>query len=195
MNEHEAALRLYNRLGQARANNGDKLSKEEWLQITAAQIKAEVDAVKNAPKAKRVNGDRNPLFDTLAQACGLNLADLTKSGARTVGVALADIQSVAPELTPEEIRARILRYKQLHPTWPLTVGSIAKNWASLGSGDNDSTGTGKLDVYQEPKRDWKPACLRLWGADIGAQIHAKGWFGIGTNYRKDILRDMLQNES
>lgn len=194
MNDDEAresARGLFQRLGQARANNGDKLGAEEWLLIAGGHIKAEVnagiDGVKTLPKAKRPKGTRNELFDALASACGMNLMEITKAAARSVGVALADIRNVTPELTVAEIKARIAKYQRLHPTWALTAPAIAKNWAGLGDRGEDLTRTAKFDVYQEPP-DWKADAVAIHGADIGAQIFDKGWLNISTVYRAEILR-------
>ncbi len=182
----DAAFRLWDRLNQTRANNGGTLTKAEWLSTVALQISAELSAYVKRPRFK--NG-RNPLFDALAVGCGERLAELTRSGARAVGVALADIRAVSPELTPEEIGVRIAKFKQKHPDWPLTAPTIAKYWSSLGSGD--STRTAKLDIYQEPA-EWLSACIQLWGDDVGRQVHAKGWAEIRVGYGRDILSQLAK---
>jgi hypothetical protein len=179
-----AALRLWDRLSQTRANNGGTIHKTEWLVIVAGQFKAELSACR--PKG-RVKGARNALFDALAAGCGIRCQELTRGGSRAIAVALADILAVSPDLTEGEIASRIAKYRGKHPTWPLTAPAIAKNWASLG--DGDPTRTAKLDIYQEPA-EWRSACLRLWGDDVGERIHAKGWRLICVQYGPAILRDL-----
>ncbi len=180
----EAALRLYDRLNQARANNGGFLSKDEWLRIVSLQFEAELSA--NRPR-RIVKVTRNALFDALASGCGYALDQVTRNAARACAVALADILAVSPDLSEAEIQRRIVKYRAKHPDWPVTPPAIAKNWASLGSGD--PTRTAKLDIYQEP-REWRSACLKLWGDDIGEQIHSKGWSDIRALYGLDILREL-----
>lgn len=79
---------------------------------------------------------RNPAFDALAEACGMDPTQLTRSAARTVGVKLAEIREVwngSGDLgaLAEEIRSRADRYRRIHPEWPLTPGALAKWWAKL----------------------------------------------------------------
>lgn len=134
--EHEDALRLYDRLNQTRANNGGTLSKEEWLRIGAEQFRAVRDEERRTAgrNPKRSKGVRDPLFDTLATACGMNLKEITRSAAKAVGVALAGIRTATPDVTPEEITLRVNTYKRIRSGWALTPGSIEKYWPTLGTG-------------------------------------------------------------
>ena len=196
MIEDDAALRLYNRLGQARANNGNHLSREEWMRITAGQFKAEIQAALNVPKAKRVKGQRDALYDTLAICCGINLAELTKNGGREIGVALADIRSVMENLTPEEIQRRVAIYKKRY-TAPgmLTPAAIAKNWAKIGGPPGESSTRAALfDLYQEPTQDWKAALATIYGLEIAEAYFAKGWLNIGTDTRAKCLAVLRQSQ-
>lgn len=192
MIEHEAAQRLYDKLGQARANNGGQLSKVEWLRITAENFKAEIDAAKRAGRAPRVKGERDVLFDTLAVCCGYNLQELSKDAGRIIGVAMASIRSVMDELTPEEIKKRTARYQLKYRLNP-TPKAIADKWATLGDPDGERKRPG-MDVYVEPK-EWLQAAQRIWGLEVGGNIHAKGWFNIDTNYRGQILADIINHEA
>lgn len=134
--EHDDALRLYDRLNQTRANNGGTLSKEEWLRIGAELFRAVRDEERrNAGRnAKRSRGVRDPLFDTLATACGMNLKEITKTMGQAVGRAIAAIRTVTPDVTPEEITLRVNAYKRKNPTWTVSADSIAKWWPTLGTG-------------------------------------------------------------
>lgn len=136
MNEHDDTLNLFNRLNQARANNGDKLSREEWMRITAEQFRAARDdeRVAAGKRPKRSKGVRDPLFDTLATACGMNLKEITRTAGQTVGTALAGIRTATPDVTPEEITIRVNAYKRMHSSWALTPKTIEKYWPTLGTG-------------------------------------------------------------
>lgn len=78
---------------------------------------------------------RNPLHDALAEAEGSNPAELTKTRARTIGVALAEIQKASPDVTPDEIARRARAYPQVMPPGTkLTAPALASHWARCGSG-------------------------------------------------------------
>ena len=95
--------------------------------------------------SKTLERERDPAFDALAAEVGFDLGALTRSAARSIGVALAEI--VAAELERfgddtqlrtradlgEEIRYRAERYRRLHADWQLTAPSLAKYWGTLGA--------------------------------------------------------------
>ena len=105
---------------------GQKFSKSEPVEA----ILPGLDMPPPVKKSKK----RNPLFDAIAIACGLNAEEITKSAASVIGKALAEIREVSPgsDLKPEEIHARAREYKRQHPQWELTPTSLAKYWAGLG---------------------------------------------------------------
>jgi hypothetical protein len=78
------------------------------------------------PKPER---QRNPLFDALAEATDGAPGQLTKAAARAVGVALAEIRRVCPELTPVEITRRAEHYRSHFRDATLTASALAKHWA------------------------------------------------------------------
>ena len=94
-----------------------------------------------ALERKTPERERDPAFDALAEETGNDLKALTRSAARTIGVALAEI--IAAELTTDrqwtraeladDIRYRAERYRRLHPDWQLTAPSLAKYWPTLGT--------------------------------------------------------------
>jgi hypothetical protein len=77
--------------------------------------------------------ERNPLFDALAACDGSDPRQLTKSAARAVGVALAEIRRVCPGLTPEEIARRAGNYRLHMPDVTLSASALAKWWAKCAS--------------------------------------------------------------
>lgn len=72
---------------------------------------------------------RNPLVDTLAEIESSDPTQLTRSHARSLGVAVAEIQRATPDVSPDEIRRRASVYRDIHPTWELTGPALAKHWA------------------------------------------------------------------
>ena len=65
---------------------------------------------------------RDALFDAMAECCGYDLAQLTKSGARMIGTATSDIRNL--HATPAQVWDKARIYKELHPTWELTPMSL-----------------------------------------------------------------------
>lgn len=76
---------------------------------------------------------RDELFDCLAKAEGSNPEQLTKSAARTIGVALAEIRKASPDVSAEEIARRAQQYRRVMPQGStLTASALAKHWARCG---------------------------------------------------------------
>lgn len=84
----------------------------------------------NRPKT-RAPRKRDAVFDALV---AIEHADgeLTRRHARSIGVALAEIREVAPDVTPAEVRRRATIYAQLMPGAALTANALAKHWARCG---------------------------------------------------------------
>ena len=107
------------------------------------------------PRAER---ERNPAFDALAEATGSDPTKLTRSAARTIGVALAEIAEAEtsevagpcpPDLLAKNIREVARRFRQRHPEWDLTPMSLAKWWPTCQEIVPESTRTrtvGAVDV-------------------------------------------------
>lgn len=72
---------------------------------------------------------RNEMFDSLSVATDGDPLQLTDAKARAVGVALAAIRKVCPELTGDEISRRAANYRLHMPDVMLTAMSLANNWA------------------------------------------------------------------
>lgn len=89
--------------------------------------KAEVAPPPKPPRA------RNVLADTLATLNGEDLREVTRPQWSSIMASLKSIKDVCPDVTPDEIKRRVHRYRQLHPQWELTHSAIAKYWGSLSS--------------------------------------------------------------
>lgn len=73
---------------------------------------------------------RDVLFEALARAEGSNPDELTKTAARAIGVALADIRRATPNVTASEIQNRAVMYRRVMGTnCTLTASALAKHWA------------------------------------------------------------------
>lgn len=94
-------------------------------------MKLDSELVPEPPKPKKQR-TADPLFDALATECGSNPRELTAAAARECGVALADIRSVAPDLTAAEIQRRAENYRLQFADAACTVFALAKHWARCG---------------------------------------------------------------
>ena len=182
--------KLFESLLAAREKAGGTLTQADWI---AAADQAIVDLQvlrKRKPRRLKTDRPRNLLFDSLALGTGCrDISQITRNGAKAVGVALADIREVAPGLTVEEIDRVVAAYRNRHPTWPCTATAIAKHWAEFAA--TAATRAAKRDLYVEPAL-WSGAAKALYGDDVGGQMVSRGWFELGTDMRADILRQLNQ---
>jgi hypothetical protein len=77
--------------------------------------------------------ERNPLFDALAMATDGDPLQMTARQCRAVGVALAEIRKVCPELTVAELTRRAANYKLHMPHATLTANALASHWSRCDS--------------------------------------------------------------
>lgn len=181
--------KLRNALAAAKQVHGKDWNADLWVK-TVDEF-AVVEGVMRKKKPKGAARARNPLFDALALATGTrDLAGITRNAGKAIGVALADIMEVCPELTVEEIERVAAAYRR---RWPdprnLSAPALAKNWHLFATGGAAAKTRAALnDVYQEPA-DWVPAAAALYGKDVAQQMKEKGWMDIGTDLRAAILRE------
>ncbi len=74
---------------------------------------------------------RNPIFDALAEECGMDPGAVTKSEGGWLGTAAAEIAKAGGSV--EEIRVRAGRWRREHPEIALTPSTLAKHWTRLAS--------------------------------------------------------------
>lgn len=171
---------------------GRKCTEIEFITIADAMAQSEGIMRKNKPKGSM--RARNPLFDALALSTGTrNLNELSRTAAKQIAVALADITSVCPDITIDEIERRVGAYKK---RWPearnLSAPALAKHWAQFGTGDK--TKAARMDVYQEPG-EWLSAAIELFGFETATQLKDKGWFKFGVDWRAQILASLARRDS
>lgn len=163
----------------------------KWDEVVNATAHAEGIARQKKPKG--VARARNPLFDALALAGGCrDLNQLTRLAAKAVGVALADIMAVTPDLTPDEIYRRRDAYKR---RWPdprnLSAMALAKHWDEFALVSTEAKTRARLhDPYQLPVGDWFQAAAKKFGYSSAEAMREKGWFEFGIDHRLAILKEM-----
>lgn len=180
--------KIFEALAQERAQ-GNNLTRDRWIAVANLTIEEHKLTTKRRPRAAKTDRPHNPLFDALAIATGCrDISQLTRNGAKAVGVALADIREVCPDLTPAHIQNVVAAYRLRHPTWPCTALAIAKNWAEFAN--TPRTVAAKTDIYQEPP-GWKESEAAMNALRTTPEtwqiICERGWFELGADIRKDIL--------
>lgn len=134
--------------------------------------------------------DRDILFDAFSLSCGINPNEATPPIKRSIAVALADILSVSPEVTPNDFRDRAEAYKKKHKDWPLTCSSLAKYWGEFGNAIG-RTVAAKGDIYQEPP-NWKTNDVIAHNMHLSPEtwivVASRNWFDLSPDIRADILR-------
>ena len=88
------------------------------------------------PSAALVTRVLDELFDSVAEACGINAAELTTSARGAMNRALKDLRSVGAE--PDDVPRRAAIYRRTYPRNTLTPAALAKHWPQLNGGAPDS---------------------------------------------------------
>jgi hypothetical protein len=121
-----------------------KITPARWDEIVNGLYA--IERAMKRPRRTRIDRPRNPIFDALAIACGYDLAELTHTGAKTIGVAAAEIRKASPEVEPEEVtrRAKLIlaKYDKAGPF------AVSAHWAEFGDGAR--TERAKRDPYVAP---------------------------------------------
>ena len=174
---------LYSALCARSKALGRRLSKEEVIATLDSELGRNV-----AQKPVPVPRKRNVLLDALVSACGGDPATTTKPAFRSAANALAEIMTVCPTLTVEEINRRAERYRRDHKDWPLTCPSLAKWWDTLGGGKR--TQSAASDIYLEPG-GWRNVLQNMYELS-NEGIRDKSWLDLGPDTRREVLQRMKQ---
>lgn len=88
----------------------------------------------NSPENSPSSGEakprkRDPIFDALTEQCGIEVAQLTRSGRGPLNRAVKELREL--DATPEAITAAAAEYRRRFPSVELTPSALAKHWATL----------------------------------------------------------------
>jgi len=131
---------------------------------------------------------RNELVDALVSATGGDPLAATQTALKAAGVALAEIKTVCPELTPQIIDRAAKAYTRAHRDWPLTPHALAKNWHTLGAATTEPKAD-PLDPYRAPPPNWRRVMTRVMGLTEGV-LDDRRWEDMDTAYRRETLREI-----
>ncbi len=113
---------------------GEATSKQSAKQV--ASVPDNPDPTRPVPKNKPLASDKptrppDPIFESIIEACGLNLDELTKSARGATNRAAKELREVGA--TPDGIRARAKVHRKRWPDAECTPSSLAKNYAQLNA--------------------------------------------------------------
>ena len=84
----------------------------------------------SAPADKQQR-ERNPIWDTVCDVCGVDSGALTKTISTLIGRAVKEIKEASPDVTPDMIRRKAAAYRKQYPDCALTVSALMKHWSTL----------------------------------------------------------------
>jgi hypothetical protein len=76
---------------------------------------------------------RNPLSDTLAQVCGMDIKCMTTDEWKKVGIAIAAITKAQPNVTVKDIQSHAANYRTLFKDATLTPLALRSHWGATAS--------------------------------------------------------------
>lgn len=177
------------RLKLAREQAGGTLAWQKVAAIIQASFEQEIAcfaAINGAPRKPRAAPatprKRDEHIDSLVYACGGDPFQLTRAAIQAAAVAVAEIKQVSPDVSVEEIKRRVQRYKEKHRDWPLTPMAVSKNWHDLGTSAG-RTYSAALDPYIEPE-GWRDMAAKVFP---NGDFSDKQWAEVSILVRKDIL--------
>lgn len=80
------------------------------------------------PKEK-IPAKRDELFEALAEACGIDWKNLTKTGRGQLNAAVKELKDI--QATPEQVKGKAGAWRKQYPTMPTTPTALIKHWGAL----------------------------------------------------------------
>lgn len=112
-------------------------------------------------KKVRVPRKRDELIDGLIVVCGFDPLTATPRAVRAAAVATAEIKSVHPLLTTEDLERTAKLYKRNHPDWPLTPNALASHWHEFNRSEKQREAKARLDPYTAPA-GWQEVAEKMY---------------------------------
>lgn len=167
---------------------GRRLNEAEWKE-TVQSVYDQFPHEPAAPAAPKIDKRQQAeLFNALAMACGINPLECPTAMKKTISVALADIRTVTPNLTPDEIGRRARAYKSKHRDWPLTAMSLAKWWGEFGQ-DQAKTFAARSSLEPDGWKEILPQVMP--DADTSTMsyiINQMGWSRMSSDMQTAIKK-------
>lgn len=90
----------------------------------------EEDQLRNTCGDAAKASSRNPLCDTLAQVCGMDIECMTTDEWKKVGIAIAAIRKAQPNVTTKDIQSHAMNYRKMFKDAPLTPLALRSHWGA-----------------------------------------------------------------
>jgi hypothetical protein len=93
----------------------------------------EEDQLRNTCGGAAKASSRNPLCDTLAQVCGMDIECMTADEWKKVGIAIAAIRKAQPNVTTKDVQSHAVNYRTLFKDAVLTPLALRNHWGATAS--------------------------------------------------------------
>jgi hypothetical protein len=93
----------------------------------------EEDQLRNTSGDAAKERQSNPLFDALAEVCGMDTSCTTSGEWKKVGIAIAAICKAQPNVTTKDIAAHAMNYRKLFKDAVLTPLALSNHWGATAS--------------------------------------------------------------
>ena len=122
-----------NRSPENNPSSVENRSPETGHRKSAPKNTIEEDQLRNTCGGAAKESSRNPLCDTLAQVCGMDISCTTTGEWTKVGVAIADIRKAQPNVTAKDIEAHAANYRKMFKDAVLTPLALRNHWGATAS--------------------------------------------------------------
>lgn len=85
---------------------------------------------------------RDEIFDAVAEACGIDVSELTKSARGSLNAAVKQLKDV--DAIPGQVKVRAARYRRTYSDAALTPSALAKHWSALGGDSGNGASSAEL---------------------------------------------------
>lgn len=159
------------------------------LAVMEAQLRLEIPPSSKHYRPKRtprVNG-RDPIFDAIATAAGIDLSCITRAHGGRIATAKRDILEASPNVTPAEIAATAAAYRRAYRDAPCTPTAIASHWAEFAKARRSANGSAPVSLYTEPT-GWRETLRKLYPTASSIDEKCAGtWLELATYLRQEIV--------
>ena len=99
------------------------------------------------PKVERRTKDN--LFETVAQACGINLTGMTRSARGQLNKACKELREI--DATADQVKAKAKAYRTQYPNATLTPTALVKHWSSFADVEKKQQRKSVWETYERPE--------------------------------------------
>jgi DNA-binding MarR family transcriptional regulator len=92
---------------------------------------------------------KDELFETVAEVCGINLTNMTRSARGQLNRATKELRDI--QASPEQIHAKAKAYRTQYPNATLTPTALTKHWSSFANIEKQQARPSIWDTYNPPK--------------------------------------------